>query len=95
MLVILRGRLGLVFLDETGAVTGKVVIAAGGTSIAANIPPGQFHGAVALAPSVVFEAKAGPYAPHLPAEKAAFAPEEGAPAAAEYLARLRRLFDGQ
>lgn len=93
-LVILRGRLGIVFFDEGGVVTGTVVLEAGGPSVAVNIPAGRFHGAAALAPAVVFEAKAGPYMPHLPDEKARFAPEEGSPEAADYLARLTRLFDG-
>ena len=47
-----------------------------------------------LQPCVVFEAKAGPYAPHLPSELAAFAPEESSPQAASYFAGLKRLFDG-
>jgi len=93
-LAILRGRLGLVFFDEAGTVTGKVVIEAGGRCVAVNIPAGQYHGAVALAPAVVLEAKAGPYAPHRTDEKAPFAPEEGSPEAPGYLARLVRLFDG-
>ena len=93
MLVILRGSLGLVFFDEAGAVTGTVLLAAGGATIGANIPTRQFHAGVVLEPAVVLEVKAGPYAPNRPDEKAGFAPEEGAPGAAEYLARLRRLFD--
>ena len=92
MLVILRGRLGLVFFDDAGTVSGTRTLATGSEHLAVNIPAGRFHTAVALAPSVVFEVKAGPYAPHLQSELAPFAPPEGAPDAARYFAWLRGLF---
>lgn len=94
MLVILRGRVGLVFFDDAGNVVDKVLLEAGGERLAINIPPGQFHTIVALGDgAVVFEAKAGPYVPHAPQEKAAFAPEETAAEAGGYLNQLRELFD--
>ena len=96
MLVALRGRLGLVFFDDAGNVTDTAVIDAAGDCLAVNIPNGQFHTAVALGgPVVVFEAKAGPYEPHMPEELAPFAPEEGSPGAADYLRRMEALFDGK
>lgn len=49
--------------------------------------------AVAFEPSVVFEAKAGPYVPHTRDETAGFAPAEGSPGAAAYMTRLKHLFD--
>lgn len=94
MLVILRGRLGILFMDEMGKVTRKVLLEAGGSEIAVHIPAGCFHGAVALDPCVVFEAKAGPYAPHLQNEWAPFAPAESSPEAPAYLAKLKELFAG-
>lgn len=93
MLVILRGRLGLVFFDEGGAVAGKTVIEEGGERLAVNIPAGMFHTAIALGgEAVVFEAKAGPYVPHTAEEKAEFAPAENTPQAAAYLEQLKHLF---
>jgi cupin fold WbuC family metalloprotein len=91
-LVILRGCLGLVFFDENGAITGSVKLEQGGAVSAVNIPTGVFHTAVALTPAVVFEAKGGPYAPHLPEEFAAFAPVEGSPQAGQYLQQLEAVF---
>ena len=41
--------------------------------------------------TLFFEAKAGPYVPLAPNEKAAFAPPEGDPRVPEYLARLKAL----
>lgn len=96
MLVILRGRAGLVFFDDAGEVAEKKVLAEGGEVLAANIPHGVFHTLVALGgPVVVFEAKAGPYRPHAPEERAPFAPAEDSPQARDYLARLRALFAGE
>lgn len=88
-----RGRMGMVFFDESGNVTAKAVIAPGGEAVAVDIPHGVFHTVVALADgSVFFEAKAGPYQALTPEERAPWAPAEGAPEAAAYLEKLKALF---
>jgi len=93
MLVVLRGRLGVVFFDDAGRVVDTALLEAGGERLAASIPPGRFHTLVALDDgAVVFEAKAGPYLPLAPSEKAPFAPEEAAQDTASYLNELRKLF---
>ena len=87
--VLLRGRLGYVEFDLEGQVVTAGNIHPG---MLANVPAGTFHTWVALEDGTVFfEAKAGPYVPLAPAEKAAFAPPEGDPRAAEYLAWLKAL----
>jgi cupin fold WbuC family metalloprotein len=92
-MVIVRGKLGAVFFDERGHVTGTAVLVAGGLVVAINIPVGTFHSLVALAADTVFfEAKAGPYAPLTLEERAPWAPQEGEPGVAEYLARLTAHF---
>ena len=92
-LIIVRGRLGVIFFDERGAVTATAVLAPAGESVGVNIPHGMYHTLVALDPgSVFFEAKAGPYAPLTSQEKAPWAPAEGEPRASSYLADLKRLF---
>ncbi|MCX6997292.1 MAG: WbuC family cupin fold metalloprotein [Kiritimatiellaeota bacterium] len=92
-MVIVRGRLGLVAFDGAGQVAGTALLEAGGESVAVTIPHGVFHALVALAPGTIFfEAKAGPYRPLAPHEKAAWAPAEGDPAAPAQLARLKKLF---
>ena len=92
-LVAVRGRLGVIFFDERGAVTATAVLAPAGESVGGNIPPGMYHTLVALDPgSVFFEAKAGPYVPLTSREKAPWAPAEGEPRASSYLADLKRLF---
>lgn len=92
-IIALRGRFGIVLFDDTGAVVKHVEIAPEGTNMGIDIAHGTWHTAFALEPgSVFFEAKAGPYVPLVEAEKAAWAPAEGAPDAMAYLARLRALF---
>jgi cupin fold WbuC family metalloprotein len=91
--VVVRGRFGLVCFDEAGSVTGTTLMAPGGPIVGANVPFGTFHTLVSLAPgSVFFEAKAGPYVKISDKDWAPWAPREGDPAAAEYLARLEALF---
>ena len=88
-----RGKLGMVFFDEDGKVTGQVLIEPGGAAVAVDIPHGVFHTVLALAGgSLFFEAKAGPYLALTPEERAPWAPEEGAADAAAYLEKLRGLF---
>ena len=92
-LVAVRGRLGVIFFDERGAVTATAVLAPADESVGVNIPHGMYHTLVALEPgSVFFEAKAGPYAPLTSQEKAPWAPAEGEPRVSSYLADLKRLF---
>jgi len=92
-LIIVRGRLGVIFFDERGAVTATAMLAPAGESVGVNIPHGMYHTLVALDPgSVFFEAKAGPYVPLTSREKAPWAPAEGEPRASSYLADLKRLF---
>lgn len=92
-LIVVRGRLGVIFFDEHGAVTATAVLAPAGESVGVNIPHGMYHTLMALEPgSVFFEAKAGPYAPLTPREKASWAPAEGDPRASSYPADLKRLF---
>lgn len=91
-MIVVRGCLGVVFFDASGAVTGKMKLEAAGPAYAVSIPAGAWHTAVALAPTVIFEAKGGPYTPLTAEELAPFAPAEGAVDSASYLRRLEALF---
>jgi len=92
-IIVLRGRLGMVFFDDHGQVTQTALLEPGGAAVGVDIPYGCYHSVLGLAPGTVFfEAKAGPYAPLLPQEQAPWAPREGEAAAPEYLETLRRLF---
>ena len=92
-MVIVRGKMGAVFFDAMGRVTGTAVLAAGGPVVALNIPAGTFHSVVSLASGTVFfEAKAGPYAPLTLDERAPWAPQEAEQGSVAYLARLTAHF---
>ncbi len=88
--ICVRGRLGVIFFDEQGGVSGKAILAPGGDPFGVHIPAGEFHTFVSLeSGTVFFESKAGPYRPLSPEEKAPWAPGEGNAEAAGYLASLR------
>lgn len=87
--VLLRGRMGVVEFDEQGNV---VSAAAARPGMTVDVPAGTYHTWIALEDGTIFfEAKAGPYLPLTPAEKAPFAPPEGDPRAPEYLAWLKSI----
>jgi cupin fold WbuC family metalloprotein len=88
--VVLRGALAFFTFEEDGRMRDCLRLEAGGERFGVDVAAGIFHGLVALAPdTVLFEAKNGPYAPANDKTFAPWAPEEGTPEAAGYLARLR------
>lgn len=92
-LLVLQGRIGLLLFGDHGELQETRLIEAGGDCLGVDLPPGQFHALVVLAPdSVLFECKAGPYRPLGAGEHASWAPREGEPAAADYLAWMRAQF---
>lgn len=94
-LLVLRGSLGIVFFDERGGIERSVVLRAGGEALGVDIPHGAFHSVLALEEgTVIFEAKAGPYVPIAPEERATWAPAEGDAGVPDYLATLRDLCMG-
>ena len=91
--LVLRGRVGMLEFDPAGRVSGSAVLEPAGRAMGINVPHGTFHSLLALAAGTVFfEAKAGPYAALLPAERPDWAPEEGSADAARYLAWMRSHF---
>lgn len=92
-LLVLRGRVGLVIFDDGGNVVATTVLGPAGAALGADLPHGTWHTLICLESGSVFlEAKAGPYRPLADAEKAPWAPAEGAPGAADYLSQLARRF---
>ena len=92
-MVVLRGELGLVEFDDNGNVIKATRLSANGAACGCDIPHGTYHSVLALVPGTVFlEAKSGPYAALTETEKAAWAPQEGEPGAAEYSQKLASLF---
>lgn len=90
-----KGRLGCILFDDSGAVQETCVLAPDGERFGVDIAHGQFHSLVALEPgSVMFEAKAGPYRALTEAEFASWAPADGEPAR-RWLDWMQGLFDGE
>jgi cupin fold WbuC family metalloprotein len=96
-LLAIRGLFTFVTFTEKGEVAEAIRFGqcgaepAASPSIGVEIPPGVWHTVIAEQPgSVVFEVKAGPFDPDKAKEWAEWAPTEGTPEAADYLAALRR-----
>ncbi len=90
-MVMVRGRMGVLFFDEAGNVRNSVIMSAGGANVAIDIPHGIFHSIVSLeSGTVFFESKAGPYQPLTDEEKGKWAPAEGRTEAASYLQLMER-----
>jgi cupin fold WbuC family metalloprotein len=92
-IVILRGVLGVIIFDESGAVIRKALLTPGSDAVAVNIRSGVFHTFVSLEENTVFfEAKAGPYKAVSSEEFASWAPSEGSTEAAAYLETFKKLW---
>lgn len=92
-IVILRGRVGVLFFDTDGRPTQHCTLQPGSEILGVDISPGVYHSLVALvAGSVFFEAKAGPYVPAGADERAAWAPAENTAEAGAYLAWMKQQF---
>jgi cupin fold WbuC family metalloprotein len=92
--ILMSGRLGVVTFTDAGAVAETALLSHAGGNLAADIPHGVYHTALALDPGTLFyETKAGPYRQLSKDELVAWAPEESDPQVQDYLLKLRSLFD--
>jgi cupin fold WbuC family metalloprotein len=86
--LVLRGELACFLFDEAGNVRARHVLGRNGV-LGIDVPPGMWH---TLAPAtevaVCYEVKPGPWDPATDKEFASWAPREGEPGAAAYLAAL-------
>jgi cupin fold WbuC family metalloprotein len=86
--IVLRGELALFVFDDAGGVTETIVLGRDGV-IGIDLAPGLWHTVTALSETAIcFEVKAGPYDAATDKEFAPWAPREGDPASAAYLAAL-------
>jgi len=87
--VVLRGQVVVITFDDDGAVTAAHVLGDGDHPTGIDLLPGVWHTITAVSDhAVCFEVKPGPYDPSNDKELAPWAPAEGAPEAADYLATL-------
>lgn len=64
--ILLRGRMDEMFYDEAGAEIQRFHLDASRGNYALTVPKGMWHTVEVFEPSVIFEAKDGPYAPLAP-----------------------------
>lgn len=88
--VILSGRVAVFLFDDRGAVTGCYVIGENPSmGVGIDLLPGVWHCVTALTEvAACFEVKPGPWDPATDKEFAPWAPAEGDPESAAYLANL-------
>lgn len=86
--VVLRGEMALFIFDDSGNVTGRHVLGRDGL-LGIDVAPGIWHTVACVTETAIcFEVKAGPYEAATDKEFAPWAPREGDPVAASYLAKL-------
>lgn len=92
--ILMSGRLGIVTFTDDGTVVETVMLSHAGGALAAEIPHGVYHTALALESGTLFyETKAGPYRQLSKDEMVTWAPEESDPQVQDYLLQLRSMFD--
>ena len=89
-IVVVQGALCFITFDESGAILQMTDIAAGSDVFGVDVCAGTFHTFFILEPdTAMFEVKSGPFSPVTDKDFPPWAPREGDPAAADYLAMLR------
>lgn len=95
LMSILKGRVALIQFTDAGEVDEVHIIGEHEDKKIVDIPPRTYHNMVALELSAVLEIIQGPYDAATHKQFADFAPHEGDPACAAYLAALEaRIRDG-
>lgn len=61
--VLLRGKMFVVFYDNSGRITERYLLDPSIGNYGVHIPKGQWHGVEIIEPSAIFEVKDGPYTP--------------------------------
>lgn len=80
--IVLEGAVLLLIFDDTGNITGRHTLEAGGELVGIDVAPGIWHTVCALTPcAVIYEVKPGPWSPATDKSFAKWAPEEGDPRA--------------
>lgn len=64
--ILLRGKLLIVFYNDLGEQTERILLDHTRGNYGAHIPAGQWHTVEVIEPSTIFEVKDGPYTPLAP-----------------------------
>ncbi len=96
LMLVLKGAVASLSFDEQGRLAGRIEAGAHRDSKGLEYPPGTWHSLVCLAPdTVIFECKAGPFAPIRTEDFAPWAPAESAVDAADCLRWMRQAKPGE
>lgn len=87
----LVGSAAMFQYDDLGNITELYIMSPAGPVLGVDIPPRTYHNFVAITPCVVLEIIQGPYHAETHKKFAPFAPLEGSPECAPYLAHLESL----
>ena len=95
LFLLVRGSAVLLIFDDSGTVTERFLLVAGGPQMGVEMPPRAWHTMASLGPGTVFfEVKQGPYVPPQPENVASWAPPEGDARTAEFEAWFRSAVQG-
>jgi cupin fold WbuC family metalloprotein len=83
--IVLSGEVLVLEFDDNGTITDHILLDAESGNFGVDLLPGTWHSIIALAPSVVFESKDGPYNPMNDKDFAGWAPAEDGPEAKKYI----------
>ncbi|MBC8413287.1 WbuC family cupin fold metalloprotein [bacterium] len=96
LFVILQGAASIMSFDDKGILMSRIDISPNGAVRAVEIPPGTWHTLLSREKgTVLFEIKAGPYAPLPEYNFASWAPEEGSDKALSFETQLHTLEVGK
>lgn len=91
--IVLQGAVAFFTFDDQGNIVDCLAVRAHSDVFGVDLVPGVYHTFFALEPdTVVYEVKTGPYAPNNDKAFAPWAPREGEPGVAAYLAQLEAEF---
>lgn len=91
--LVLQGAIGMVIVDETGAVVRSERLEATGEQRGIEVAEGLFHTLIVLEPnSVILELKEGPYQPASDKDFLPQFPAEGEATCADYIRQWEALF---
>jgi cupin fold WbuC family metalloprotein len=89
LFVALRGTLAVIIFADGSEIEHTYVLSSKSETMGVEVAPGTWHSAVSLEEGSVFlEVKPGPYKSLPDEDKAPWAPAEGSPEVADYLAKL-------
>jgi cupin fold WbuC family metalloprotein len=95
LVLVLRGIAAWIGFDDQGRVAGRTEAGAHREVKGMEYPPGTWHSLVCLRPdTIIFECKPGPFSPVHSEDFAPWAPEEGAPDAADCVRWMVRAMPG-